>query len=431
VVDHQGKPVLSQISNADRLGPRELLFQAQVPAFGFASYRLERTSPPGTRGVSAAIQPNGKCKLESSLYSILLDPKSGGAMESLIAKRMNNRQFVDQANARRFNEIRGYFFKAAKFLSTADHPATFRILENGPLRARVEIRAQIASNAVTQIITLMEDQPRIDLSLRIDWQGSPGIGADFEQLSGFAAEHNQKAFYDDRYKLLALFPLNLADQKVFKDAPLDVTESKLTNTFFNTWSGIKNNVILHWVDVVDAANRSGMALLSDHTTSYQHGADHPLGLTVQYSGVGLWGRNYSIAGPTELNYALVPHAGTWEAARIDDENARWNEPLVTGVEASSGEPIEPSKSLVQVQGEGWNFPTAKCENGHLLLRMLNPSTLASRKEVSYDGHATKMELVKLSGETLDPLLVRTNRAGKSVVEVSLPPFGVGTLKISR
>ena len=47
----------------------------------------------------------------------------------------------------------------------------------------------------------------------------------------------------------ALFPLALRGQKVFKDAPFDVTESRLTNTFFEAWSEIKNNVMLHWVDV--------------------------------------------------------------------------------------------------------------------------------------------------------------------------------------
>ena len=39
--------------------------------------------------------------------------------------------------------------RRSRVLSTADQPATFRILEDGPLRAHVEIREQIASNVVT------------------------------------------------------------------------------------------------------------------------------------------------------------------------------------------------------------------------------------------------------------------------------------------
>jgi alpha-mannosidase len=327
VIDAHGKPVLSQLSNSNSAGLRTLLFQARVPAFGFASYRIEKASPSAVRGVSAALEPDGNCRLENGLYRLVLDRKSGGAVKSLIARKMRRREFVQQSSARRFNELRGYFFQLGKFSSTADQPATFRIIEDGPLRARVEIHGQLAGHPVTQIITLVEDEPRIDFQLKIDWQGNQGIGSDFEQVSGFAAEHNQKAFYDDRYKLLALFPLNLAGQRVFKDAPFDVTESRLTNTFFSTWNELKNNVILHWVDVEDAPKRLGLALMTDHTTSYAHGAEHPLGLTVQYSGVGLWGRNYSLNGPTELNYAVVPHAGTWEDAEIERNNARWNEPL--------------------------------------------------------------------------------------------------------
>jgi alpha-mannosidase len=99
-------------------------------------------------------------------------------------------------------------------------------------------------------------------------------------------QNPKKAFYDDRYKLLAFFPLNLKGQKVYKNAPFDVIESHLSNTFYNTWDSIKNNIILNWVDVTDNQGKYGMALFTDHTTSYAHGADFPLALDIQYSGMG-------------------------------------------------------------------------------------------------------------------------------------------------
>ena len=127
---------------------------------------------------------------------------------------------------------------------------------------------------------------------------------------------------------MALFPTKLKAQQVFKDAPFDVTESKLTDTFFTAWDGIKNNIILNWIDVVEASGNHGLAVLTDHTSSYVHGADHPPGLVLQYSGIGLWGRNYTIHGPTSVRYALVPHAGRWDKGAIPTESAQWNEPLV-------------------------------------------------------------------------------------------------------
>ena len=48
-----------------------------------------------------------------------------------------------------------------------------------------------------------------------------------------------------------------------------------------------------------------LALLSDHTTSYSHGEDEPLGLTAQYSGGGLWGPNYKITQPLKMKFAII------------------------------------------------------------------------------------------------------------------------------
>ena len=45
----------------------------------------------------------------------------------------------------------------------------------------------------------------------------------------------------------------MPDQKIVKNAPLDVCESKLEDTFYNSWDNIKNNVILNWVNVSDGS----------------------------------------------------------------------------------------------------------------------------------------------------------------------------------
>ncbi len=108
------------------------------------------------------------------------------------------------------------------------------------MRVMVRISGQLASNAVTQVITLTQGQQRIDFSTRIDWRDKPGIGENFKQSGGFKLVDDHKAFYDDSFKLLALFPVNLKEQQIYKNAPFDVTQSRLADTFFNTWSHIKN-----------------------------------------------------------------------------------------------------------------------------------------------------------------------------------------------
>jgi alpha-mannosidase len=411
-------------------GRRELLFVAPVPALGYQTFWLKAAPATQVRGATVAQLADGSVRLETDYYRAELDPNRGGTIRSLVAKRLGNRELVDSANSRRFNEIRGFFFKEQCFRSSADAAAKVEIVEAGPVRVRLRVSSQIASNAVTQWITLVQGEPRIDLSVTIDWQGNPGIGADYYQAGGFRREQDRKAFYDERYKLLALFPLNLHRQEVFKDAPFDVTESRLTNTFFETWSEIKNDVILHWVDVRDAAQGVGVALLSDHTTSYAHGADHPLGLTLQYRGVGLWGRDYSVRGPTEVKYALLPHATDRQSAAVWTAGTAWNEPLVallspSGVETGAGE-----KSLLTIDGADWEVPAMRVSAGKILVRLFNPSSDARGRIVRYGAPASKVEMVQLNGQFIKELMVRKGARGGTVFELALPSKGIGTLRIT-
>jgi alpha-mannosidase len=348
----------------------------------------------------------------------------------LRAKKLRGRELVDVGNARRFNEIRGYFFQRGKFLSTADQPAKIDITERGPVRIQVRISGQIESNLVTQTITLTKGEPQIDFSIRIDWRGRPGIGADFAQTGGFKSEQDHKAFYDDRYKLLALFPLNLPRQQVFKDAPFDVTESRLTNTFFENWSAIKNNVILDWVDVFDAAQQVGVALLTDHSTSYAHGSDYPLALTLQYSGVGLWGRDYSLDGATEVHYALLPHAGDWQEARVWTAASAWKEPLLAKL-FQVNEPLPAlDRSLLKIDADNWEIPTARLRGGKLFVRLFNPSTRAGETQIHYSGQISQAALVELNGEAVRELPIKQPDVNDAVFRVALPAFGIGTLRIT-
>jgi alpha-mannosidase len=430
VWDNAGRQLASQIVDDNGRRGRELLFAAPVPALGYRTFWLKTASNAPTGGATAVRLTDGSLRLETDLYRIELDPKTGGTIRSLVAKRLGNRDLVESANSRRFNEIRGYFFREQCFRSTADVAAKVDIVEAGPVRARVRISSQLSSNAVTQWIALAQGEPLIDLRVTIDWQGNPGIGGEYQQAGGFRREEDRKAFYDGSRKLLALFPLSLHGQKVFKDAPFDVTESRLTNTFFETWSGIKNDVILHWVDVCDAPEGVGIALLSDHTTSYAHGADHPLGLTLQYSGIGLWGRDYSVHGPTEVSYALLPHVADYQPAALWSAATSWNEPLVARLSPSGAEAGASERSLLTIEGGNWEVPTMRAGAGKILVRLLNPSSDGGKISVRYDAPASRVELIQLNGQLIKELKARKGAQGETVFELALPPKGIGTLRIT-
>ena len=170
--------VPSQVVSSEH-GAKELIFTAAVPALGYATFKLESTKKGTVQRPLAFVARDGATVLESDLYRLELDPVHGGTIPSLILKEQGNRQLVDATSARRFNELRGFFFEAGKFLSTADNPARIEVIENGPVRATVRISGRLASNAVTQVITLTQGQRRIDFGARINWHDSPGIGENF------------------------------------------------------------------------------------------------------------------------------------------------------------------------------------------------------------------------------------------------------------
>jgi alpha-mannosidase len=427
VIDGQGRELPSQVVGSM---PRQLLFKAAAPSLGYSTYRLEQKPMAAATGAQVIQDKDGVVRLETDYYSVALDEAKGGTVRSLVARKLGNRELVDQTNYSRFNEIRGYFRESGKFCSSADAQAKIEVLERGPVRVSVRITGQVAGRAITQWLSLTRGEPRIDCRVRFEWDDNPGIGTDYAQGGGFRREDDRRAFYNDRFKLLVLFPLNLRAPKVFKDAPFDVTESRLTDTFFDRWTEIKNNVILKWVDACDTTSNLGMALLTEHTTSYVHGLDHPLALTLQYSGVGLWGREYSMRGPTDVSYALLPHAGDWQAAKLWPASDAWNEPLIAQVCKSGLERVEPQKSLLVMDNDHWEVPVMRAGNGGILVRLFNASTDSQLGTIRYAGPASKVELVQLNGDKLKDLATSGGGAGQTTFKLALPPFGIGTLRIT-
>lgn len=334
-------------------------------------------------------------QLENDCYLLTIDTLHGGVMTGLVAKKLNNKSFAVNG----FNELRGNFYEKGGRRTSMESPVRVTRLSNG-----LEMRGLIAGVPFTQRITLTT---LIDFVLKIDWKENTGIG---QPLQGdYKWERRDKPFYNDSSKLLAVFPTTLTHVRIAKDAPFDVTESRLDNTFFSSWDSIKNNVILNWVDLTDG--KYGMALFADHTTSYTHGPNFPLGLNLQYSGMGLWGRNYTIDGPSEVHYAILPHKGNWEQGDIPAQNMQWNEPLI-----DHNSIFTLNRTPVQVTSMTWN-------DGRLIIRLYNPSTQPSRVRLAFTKPIAGAELIALNGKTKGMI------NSKQVV-VDLPRFAIRTLSIN-
>ena len=306
-------------------GKIRLLFEVDVPPFGYSTYRIKQVKT-GKRTVSGneKIINEREYVVENDMYKIVFDLSKGGIIKSLVAKKEGNKEFAKQTGDYSIGELRGYFYDEGKFRSSTETPAKMTVLRSNIQETKVKLEGEIASHPFVQIISIAQGEKRIDFDLTINWKKNVGIG-EYKENSW---RDNRRAYCDDRFKLSVLFPVDLRSPRIYKNAPFDVCESKLDNTFFNSWDQIKHNIILHWVDLAEQEGDYALALFSDHTTSYSHGEDYPLGLTAQYSGNGLWGPDYKITGPLRMKYAIVPHREKWDKAAIATKSDCWNEPLL-------------------------------------------------------------------------------------------------------
>lgn len=418
------KPSAASQIISDSHGVKQLLFKAQVPAMGYAVYDVSKLNKNSAGATKITVLKNGNYLLATDLYKLIINPKKGGIISSLIAKKLGNKEFVKNSDEG-FNALRGNFYENGGLQFSTANKATISILENGPLRIKISIKGTIANNSYTQTVTLTQGEEIIDCNLHVEYAKNLKVGEDYKQDSGYKATDLHKAFYNDTSKLILTFPLALTQQKIYKDAPFDVTKSKLNNTFFNRWDSIKNNIILNWVDVLGNEGKYGLTLLTDHTTSYEHGANFPLGLTVQYAGVGLWGRNYKTDSATNLHYALIPHANKWNIAAVNAKAEQWNTPLLA---THTDKPEGTKKSLIDLTKTGWQIASITYEGNDLLVRLYNAEGSTLQQEIMFDCKPEKIELIELNNKIAKQLITK-NIAGKTSVSLAIPQFGVRTIRL--
>ena len=420
--DISGRKLNSQIVMEN--GKRTLVFYANVPAFGYSVFKIESGDDIIKQQLVKKLN-DGSLIIDTDYYTARIDPAKGGVITSLLAKKMGNIQLVDNDGG--LNDLCGYFYQKNKYVQCSDQIAKVNVIENGPLFTRIQIENELEGSHVIQNITFYADSPLIDFELNIDWQeNAGGIGA-YSQYKNYVPEVPQKAFYNDKYKLHIRFPLRKVGSRIFKNAPFDVCESKLDNTYYDSWDAIKHNVILNWVDAADKGGDIGVALFSDHTTSYLNSDELPLGLNVQYIGRGLWGRDYTVKDSTHLRYALLPHEGIWEKANINSYSEGWNKPFVTGfIDPGSG---MANRSIVDIVTDGVQLVSTYIDSDSTYLRLFNAEAETDEVVVDLSVPFDAIELIELNGKLIDSITPVNVNSGNQQIKLEIPRFGVRTIRL--
>ena len=428
----QAGPPNAQTAPGESINSATVLFRPRVPALGYASYRIQPVyeagvnSQPGS--VSARAESDGSVTLESDLYRLRLDPGRGGAITSLYAKQLQ-REFCDPAAERLFNEYRGYFITQKQWRSSAEHPARIQITQNGPLRAELRIAGLVGGVPYQTTIALAEGQRRIDFQSRFTFDQDTWIGDPWDIKPEDRRSEPRRSSNDGRWKLQAFFPVSLTRRAIYKNAAYDVCRSRNTDTFFQRWDEIKQNLIVNWVDVVDEDEKRGLAVFSDHTTGYSFGPDHPLALVMAWGWEGgFWWGKCPLRGVQQASYAIIPHGGLWDEARLSEEASRWDEPPITQLMEGRPRAQSESRSLISVSGDGVETPTVLVEDRSLLIRLFNAEGDGAERTVSLNFAPARVDLVELDGRVVRQLPVRRSATGRYEVVFALPRFGIRTLR---
>lgn len=331
----------------------------EIPAYGYITIPLSKVAKPkSARDIRIT---HDECTVSTAFYDIRFDLKHGGRISSLKDKRTGY-EYADSHSAYGIAELRGYYADEKTFLSTADEKATVTIDCDNQLCKWFTINTRIGDTCVAYHYKLNNTSPVIDCSLEVDWKRNHHIGK----------------MYDTHYNLNLLFPVAFRDGKIFKAAPFDVCESVQNDNTYSEWTDIKHNIFCEWIDLMSASADHGLALFCDHTNSYTHAPDMPFAMTVQYSGKGLWGRDYRITQPTKMHFAIVPHSKRWDEAGIFTLSNQWNEPVL--VVQDNADKVE-SKSLLDLTGTGRELTSVTLQDAELVVRTFNASTESERFSV--------------------------------------------------
>lgn len=413
-----------------------LLFEADIPAMGYADFSLVQQqsikSEIEDSQVGAKLLNEQQLLLYSDLYELELDLKRGGVIVRLIDKA-SGRDYASAEGSFYLNELRGYFAERESFLMSRDVRVTAEILEHGPLQVSVRLEGVLSEMKFQHTIRLGKGRRAIDIGLKAWFDADKWIGDPWTLTKENNMTERRKSHYNAEMNLHVTFPFAQGRSKLFKNAAYDVCESRNEDTRYTRWDEIKHNVILHWLDLYDEQEDAGLAVYSDHTTSYGHSQDGPAHLTFAWGGDGgFWWSKCPLEGSQEMNYAILPHAGNWESAGLSAVSAMRQEPLLGKLIFAGGQSFGREMSLLRVSDAAVEVSAFYAEYGKLLLRLFNGSAQARECLLHTSGMLGEGQLVELDGR-LKPSM-SPNYTSSTGVEgcytLSFAPFGLHTIAFS-
>ncbi|MCY9664294.1 glycosyl hydrolase-related protein [Paenibacillus alginolyticus] len=335
ITDDQGTPVCVQTVRGSRTNGSadkwDTLFMGEIPAFGYRVYWMYRDKPQEAEASHLALQTEENV-LENDYVRLELEPHTG-YIKRLIDKRQGQDVLkgrgavpvvIDEHDSDTWSHgICKFRNEIGKF---AD--AEIRLLEKGPLRARIRVTNRYNRSVLRQDFILYHDRPEIEVKVKLDWR--------------------------EEHKMLKLsFPVNVEQMKATYEIPYGHIERPANG---------EEEPGQQWIDVTGltegtADQTYGLALVNDSKYSFDV-FENDVRMTVVRSpifadhfGVRDEWCEFMDQGVQEFNYGLVPHAGSWQDAQVVKKAYELNVPPVSIVETYHRGVLPQSFAGIRVSSE--------------------------------------------------------------------------------
>lgn len=281
----------------------KILFAARVPSGGFAKYDVRPAQ--GARPISAFhTSPNS---IESERFRVTLN--EAGDIASIFDKH-NNREVLSAPSRLAFLYENPAQYPAWNMdwndrkhppRSYVDGTVRTRVVEDGPVRAALEVARESEGSTFVQTIRLAAGAAgdRVEVANRIDWQTK-------------------------ERSLKATFPLTASNPLATYDVQVGTLQRGNNNPK-------QYEVPSHqWFDLTDAKGDFGAAIVNDCKYGSDKPDDNTLRLTLLYT-PGVRSKPHDQGtqdiGRHDILYAIAPHGGDWRAGNVPWIAARLNQPL--------------------------------------------------------------------------------------------------------
>lgn len=398
LLDAAGQSVPVQILAEQRypgggLVQAKIAFVARdVPAMGYAVYRLIPAESGGTKGAGAAAA-KGSNAIETDRYRVTFD-QSTGAMSSLVVKPENREILSGAANVVSREADHGDLWEPYKPLDGGSRIAMKQpqpVPQPGKAVFSSEFKGTVGSVSVGPVVSEFSvshpfgKEGRFVTRVRL-YSGLPRIDIHTQIL-------NQEKFV--RYQ--ALFPTSIKGGKSVHEIPFGAIERPMAIEF----------PAQNWVDYGDG--QWGLALLnrglpgnlvtdgtmmisllrSTQIVAYGFGGGYEPGMSSD--------SGFELGKELGFDYALIPHAGDWRDAGLYRHGLEYNNPLV-------------------VRTVGGHAGPLPCRWG--LLGLSHANVVLSAVRPGQDGAAV-VRLYEASGQPTKGVRLRMNAKVQSAEEVNL------------